>query len=348
VYNRGVSSLAICSLNEGSSKMPNMPQISSPKVPPDPSKAPAPKQAFPFRLALVAAGGVVLLALLGSIAVIGPTLFGKNEKETPVTPSPKVAIANQVTPKPEATPDPREEDSQQTQPTSATPVKTPLSTPKTEPTSVGTPSPAATKAVSPTLVGPTTPTPGTKLVVLDEFSDNRSAWFTGEFRNSKSDPYIGENVIENGALKIRWKAKGSSFDPYKGRDFTNFIAKVDCTISKGDKDGSCGLLFAMQANGAFYGFEVFNDYYQLSLYQSGQKPLLLTEGRPVGILPNQANSLKVTHDGDQIYLYLNDQLLGNAIDKSLTSGKVGLLTACYNEKGGIELVLDNFTLWELP
>lgn len=180
-------------------------------------------------------------------------------------------------------------------------------------------------------------------VFRDEFADNRNNWFTGVFQEVETDK------IEGGVFKVIWAADGSSYELYEPREFTNFIAEVDCLIYQGGVDGSCGLIFSQKNDIGFYKYEVFEDYYRLFVVQQEGDPPVLAEGSPEGIIkPGEPNKLRVIKQGDAIRIYLNEVLLDSVSDATYPSGKVGVSTNSYLKEGGVEVWFDNFTLWQLP
>mgnify|MGYP005848190711 FL=1 len=179
-------------------------------------------------------------------------------------------------------------------------------------------------------------------VFYDEFVDNRNAWFIGVFQD------IELNLIEDGVFKVLWSGKNTSYEVYELSSFTDFIGEVDCRIARGGGDGSCGLIFAQQRNVGFYKFEFFIDYYRLSIILAEGEPVILAEGDPHRITTvGDQNRLRVIRQGERIRLFINDALAADLRDNTLGAGRVGVSTACYNTKGGVEVHFDNFGIWSL-
>lgn len=177
----------------------------------------------------------------------------------------------------------------------------------------------------------------------DEFVDNRNNWFTGVWEE------IEEDRIEGGVFKVIWSGKGFSYELYQVREMTNFIAEVDCLVYQGGADGSCGLIFGQREDVGFYEYELFEDYYRLTLFPAEGDATLLAEGDPAGIVkPGETNRLRVIKRGDEIRIYVNGIELDRANDNSLPTGKVGVSTNSYLEEGGVEVWFDNFVIWQLP
>ena len=179
-------------------------------------------------------------------------------------------------------------------------------------------------------------------VFQDNFADNHNAWFTGHFNDNET------NSITDGVFQVVHKAQGASFELYQTRSFANFIADVDCRVAEGASSSSCGLVFGSDDAGGRWEFEVFNNYYRLSIKQ-GDAWTLVTEGNPAGALqPKSWNTLRVARRAGLIRLYVNDRLLASVADDRLSSGALGVATGAYQQDGTAEVQLDNFTIWEVP
>lgn len=177
---------------------------------------------------------------------------------------------------------------------------------------------------------------------FERFDNNRNYWYTGIF----SDTEIVDVV--DGVLQSTWHSIGTSYEVYI-EEFTNFIAEVDCAVVKGERDGGCGLIFAHNANQGFYEFELYNDYYRLSLYQEAHAPSILLEGTPSDVFKSKEfNRMRVVRMNNEIRLFVNDTLLAKTKDSTFPSGKIGIATLSYREAGGVQVQIDNFGLWRLP
>ena len=182
-----------------------------------------------------------------------------------------------------------------------------------------------------------------KQIFKDEFVDNRNSWFVGKLNDSETD------TIADGVFKVTWMGKGTSYERYDGRDMTDFVAEVDCLVYRGGIDGGCGIVFDEKKDVGYYKFEVFDNYYWLlAIYPEGD-PTILAEGDPTGIVkPSDVNRVRVIKQGDQIRIALNGIPLKTVKDSTYQTGKVGVSTKSENEKGGVEVWFDNFTIWEIP
>lgn len=177
---------------------------------------------------------------------------------------------------------------------------------------------------------------------FERFDTNRNYWYTGMFSDTEMVDVV------DGVLRSTWHGIGTSYEVYV-EEFTNFIAEVDCAIVKGGRDGGCGLIFAHTAHHGFYEFELYTDYYRLSLYQETHDPSILLEGNPMDIFkPNGFNRMRVVRINNEIRLFVNDTLLAKGEDTTFPSGKIGIATLSHREAGGVQVEIDNFSLWRLP
>lgn len=178
-----------------------------------------------------------------------------------------------------------------------------------------------------------------KSVFRDTFDDNRNAWFMGRFGDRE------QNAIISGTFQVLHEAPGSSFELYQNRSFASFIADVDCAVLSEAK-GSCGIVFGAQ-KGVRWSFELFSDYYRLTLYE-GEGGNVLLEGDPSALTKRgDWNALRVLRRNGQIRLYVNGSFLHALDDTRLAEGYVGVETGAYQEagSGAVDVRLDNFTLW---
>lgn len=107
--------------------------------------------------------------------------------------------------------------------------------------------------------------------------------------------------------------------------FTDFAYEVQMTIIQGD-DG--GLIFrSNDVNGKFYFFSVGRDgIYSLSVSKDSTHSTQLVYDRSslIKTAAGQLNILTVIARGSNIYLYINNQFVGNTTDSTYGSGEIGV------------------------
>lgn len=182
-----------------------------------------------------------------------------------------------------------------------------------------------------------------KLIFRDEFVDNRNAWYTGVFQEIETD------LIEDGVFKVRWAGRGTSYELYMVRDFSDFIAEIDCQLVEQPAAAGCGLIFSLIDDTGYYKYELFEDYYRLFLVRAVGEPKILAEGNPAKLItPGMPNRLRIVREGERIRTFLNGSALDEVYDATYLSGKIGITSSSYAEAGGSAIWFDNFVIWELP
>jgi len=127
--------------------------------------------------------------------------------------------------------------------------------------------------------------------------------------------------------------------------FSDFVLEADVTHVEGPDANAFGLIFRFnQSTDEFYNFSIGADgYYVLSLDGLNYtEPRFIVEWNtsPAITLGKETNHLKVVAIGDRIEYFVNDQLIGEAIDPSLVSGDVGFFVSSFDE-GGVHVSFDN-------
>lgn len=241
-------------------------------------------------------------------------------------------------------------------------VPTSPATPTTSPSATSTPTPTPDSRATATTIAATTTAKvvatniavtatadherlaaRAKLVFRDEFVDNRNAWYTGVFQE------IETNLIEDGVFKVRWAGRGTSYELYMVRDFSDFIAEIDCQLVEQPAAAGCGMIFSLIDDTGYYKYELFEDYYRLFLVRAVGEPKILAEGNPAELItPGTPNRLRIVREGERIRTFLNGSALDVISDATYLSGKIGITSSSYLEAGGSEIWFDNFVIWELP
>ncbi len=319
------------------------PEPSSFGVPPA-STAPPPKRGLPVWAIIIAVvGGLVIVACLALFGLVA--IFGDEISATP-TARPTSTGSGGIVPPPLRP-------SSEPTPTKAPPTPTSVNTSGGIVGGVSADASVVRTAEAATAQAANASTQiqqevaallaSAKLAFSDSFVDNRNAWFTGVFEEIETDK------IEDGVFKVQWTARGTSYELYEVRKFTNFIAEVDCLVYQGGGDGSCSLIFDQETDVGFYKYEIFDDYYRLFIVMASGDPVTLSEGDPAGIVnAGGVNRLRVIRQGAQIRIFLNETLLDTLNDTTYQGGKIGVSTNCYSDAGGVEVWFDNFSIWELP
>jgi len=178
---------------------------------------------------------------------------------------------------------------------------------------------------------------------FDDFSDPRSGWL--EYSDDESTQgYRDEAYFINISVSdlMVWDHAGHIFD--------DFALQVDAKQTVGDEGNSYGVVFRYVDEDNFYSFDVTGDgYFSLSKQEGGEWFILVDWQESAHInLIGEPNRLKVTCQGDQITLYINDRLLVSVTDDAFDRGDIGLHASAFTDVPEIEAVFDNLLVTENP
>jgi alpha-tubulin suppressor-like RCC1 family protein len=174
---------------------------------------------------------------------------------------------------------------------------------------------------------------------LDDFSNPRSGWETGE-----DEAGLAEYL--NGEYRVLVKPAGAAYafaaPTFKHQDY---IVEVDARWG-GNSGASYGLIFGLVGDyEQFYSFLVNSDSQSLSLYRydaSGWSPQG-GQGSPLINAGTATNHLKVTRQGNSITLGINGQDIRTEVDGRFPDYTgVGLIVISYSDLPNADARFDNF------
>ncbi|HLI89819.1 MAG TPA: hypothetical protein VKV37_14100 [Ktedonobacteraceae bacterium] len=129
-------------------------------------------------------------------------------------------------------------------------------------------------------------------------------------------------------------------------NFSNFAFQVQMTIVKGDEGG---LIFrANDAASKFYLFRIGRDgYYSLNISKDNDHntPIAFDSTQAIKTGLGQPNLLTVVAQGKNIYLYINKQFVGSAVDSTYAGGKIGVFAA--DHTAVTDVAFTNVRVWTL-
>lgn len=113
-------------------------------------------------------------------------------------------------------------------------------------------------------------------------------------------------------------------------------------------DHSWGIIFRAQGED-FYAFEISADGYILFSVRADDfwDDIIDWEASDAIHPAGQTNKIRVDVRGTSFMLYVNDQLVGQATDATLTSGSVGFIVETWNDPDG-SAWFDDLQVWSLP
>jgi hypothetical protein len=180
-----------------------------------------------------------------------------------------------------------------------------------------TPTPTFTPTNTPTNTPTDTPTftPTPDYLYKDDFEDSNSGW------DESNDTYVLFEYTDGG---YRMKVKVAQIFVWalvpENDTYDNVRIEVDAQRIGGPNDTEMGIIARYKNRDNFYVFMITND---------GQ-----------AIIFKITNSIAAVCDGEDLELYVNDELVASASDSSLKKGQVGLVVGNGNVAGA-DVLFDN-------
>ena len=221
-------------------------------------------------------------------------------------------------------------------------------TPTIEPTAIAPVEPTATtvaltSTATTVVLSPTAP-PASSGVRLwwDDF-EGEKMWYAG----SKEGSYTFEFV--HGAYRIYNNLLAAIVWSIRGEKFANIRVEVDAMKQKGPKDGYYGLICRYVDSQNYYALVIANNStFGVVKMEKGEINFIQKGDIPGNILKakDEYNRLRADCIGTSLILYVNGKKVGEAQDKSFASGDVGIGAGNQLEAAGIDVVFDNFEIWQ--
>lgn len=192
----------------------------------------------------------------------------------------------------------------------------------------------------PSLSEITTPPGG--VLYEDDFSRANSGW-------GEAQVYLGQAGYTDGAYRFRIDSPGVDFWAHPGQAFSFVQLQVDAASLPNTAPGRMGLVCRLVDDKNFYFFVVSSDgYYGIGKTKDGKASLLGMDqmARHEAIhADGQVNRLRADCIAELLIFYVNDLLVGSAMDPDFSRGDVGLLAGSF-EQGGVEVLFDNFVVYK--
>lgn len=158
----------------------------------------------------------------------------------------------------------------------------------------------------------------------DEFVPGR----TGNWLLEQDE--VGSSTLVNDQLLITVAAPNTlQYAALDDRLFSDFVLEVDAWQRAGPPESSYGVLFRLQDDGRFYRFDITsNGLFMIERRNAdGTWARLIPEWTATAAINqglNVANRLKVIAAGSEMAFYVNDILLIQLSDPTLTEGRIAL------------------------
>lgn len=185
---------------------------------------------------------------------------------------------------------------------------------------------------------------GWQAVFSEPFSNNINEWPTGEEDGGLTT--ISWNVREG---KYIWEARAHDSFIYWTRPeiqpLRDFHIDVETRQVSGAADGQSGLIFRQSDSQNYYLFRISHDQYYALHRSTPDDWVTIIDWTPSNVInPSESNRVSVTVVDAMILLFVNDQLLGEAYDDRLQSGRAGLAIGLSNPGDQIAIEFDNFEI----
>lgn len=160
---------------------------------------------------------------------------------------------------------------------------------------------------------------------------------------------VSSAAVVNEQLVITVDAPNTmQYATYTDRTFDNFVLEADAWQRSGAPESSYGVLFRVTEDGQFYRFDITgNGLYMVERRAAdGSWVRLVREWTPTAAINqglNVANRLKIIANGPDLAFYVNDILLTQVSDASLTSGAVALDAGSFAGKA-LQVSFDNISV----
>ena len=183
---------------------------------------------------------------------------------------------------------------------------------------------AATEAAKPTNTPAPIPALTWPLILADPFSSDEYGWPVEETDdpNGRVSRRITDGVY-------RWEMEARQglvvLAHASVPRVADFFVAVEAQKVRGADEAECGLAFREIDRDNFYSFSVRGGRFAVFRHVNGEWKALIDWTASDALRPNQKNRLAVWAQGDTFMFFINDRIVGETRDSSLTLGEVGLL-----------------------
>lgn len=162
---------------------------------------------------------------------------------------------------------------------------------------------------------------------------------------------LGQTAVLDEQLVIEINQPNTlQFTTLTAPTFSDFVLEVDVRQLRGDLQSSFGVLFRMQGPDQFYRFEITGggQYMLERRNPDGGWTRFVddwTEAPAINPGLNVVNRLKVTANGRNIAVYVNDIILQQISDNAYSSGNIALDAGAFAQ-AGLQVAFDNLVVSE--
>jgi hypothetical protein len=179
------------------------------------------------------------------------------------------------------------------------------------------------------------------IIFLDDFSDPSSGWNRAVTPSGLSD-------YEDGVYRIFVRQPFIDIWSLPGINLEDARIEVDAFKVSGERNNRFGIICRVNGEN-YYTFMISSDgYYGIGKVRGLEHTLVGMQAMQFSTVINQgaaSNHLRADCLGENLALYVNDQLVQQARDTDFPSGDVGLIAGTYDITD-VEIFFDNFLVRE--
>ncbi len=213
-------------------------------------------------------------------------------------------------------------------------------TPLPTETPTWTPSPTPEATWTPALT-PTSSFELGDLLYEQDFTEPDSDWELSESDNVVYSLQDGAYSIE--VLKADWMAWNAA-----GPELDNFVLELDAGLMAGDKYNAYGVLFAYTDKNNRYELDINgNGSFALGKKVNGEWSEIVdwTPHSAIGGT-GMINHITLVRQDGQTALFINDELVYEFYDDSLTTGTIAVVVTAYDTPPA-KAIFDNIQIWQI-
>jgi hypothetical protein len=176
----------------------------------------------------------------------------------------------------------------------------------------------------------------------DVFSNPESGW-DALSADQGSAEYVNDayRIVVNQAQVNLWT--------HPGLNFFSIHEEISMMSAAGPTSNRMGLICRLMDDNNFYFFVISADgTYGIGKMKDGQTSLLNADQmqpHPAILTGSQINRIRADCVGDNLTLYVNENLITSVTDSDFPSGDVGILAGTFDQPGA-DIYFDNFVVYK--
>ena len=226
----------------------------------------------------------------------------------------------------------------------AVPTPTPESIASIVPTAVPTPMPESIASIIPTAVPTLTSGPQLTtgmLMYQEDFSPPGAEWIIEDHGDVAY-------ALDGDAYSIEVRQEDLTFWMETEGEYGDFVLEFDAALVEGDEWNAYGVLFRYKDKANHYELMIGgNRSYAVSKLVSDEWTAIIEWTSSAAIRPaGQVNHVRLVAFGGTFVLYINDQLVDQFTDTSLSSGDIALAVGTWDSPPA-RAIFDDLAIWDV-